>query len=58
MSYKYIFLITIEDHILPLYRSLQKYGAEKVEIHIFETDHSFKNVRDDLTTKIISWLRK
>ena len=49
--------ITIEGHILPLYRSLQKQGAEKLKIHIFETDHSLKNVRDALTSKIISWLR-
>ena len=50
--------ITIEDHILPLYRALQKQEAMNLEIYIFNTDHSFKNVRDELRLKIISWLKK
>ena len=51
-------VISIEDHVLPLYRSLQKQGAEKTEIYIFDTDHSFKNVRATLRKKIISWLKQ
>jgi len=50
--------IMLEDHILPLYRSLQESGATEVEIQVFETDHSFKNVRSELTAKIFSWLKK
>jgi len=48
----------IEYHLLPLFRALQKYGAKQLEIEIFVTDHSFKNVRDKLTQRIISWLKR
>ena len=48
---------SIEDHILPLYRSLQKHKAENLEIHVFETDHSFNNVKAVLISKIINWLK-
>ena len=50
-------VITVEDHVLPLYRSLQQHGAEKIDIYVFDTDHSFNNVRDELRLKIISWLK-
>jgi len=66
LSCKDIFLIggwrdqtnDIEHHILPLLRALQKHGAKQVQIEIFDTDHSFSNVRDQLTEKIILWLKK
>jgi pimeloyl-ACP methyl ester carboxylesterase len=48
----------IEYHLLPLFRALQKYGAKQLEIEIFSSDHSFKNVRDKLTQRIISWMKK
>lgn len=48
---------TIEHHILPLFRALQKHGAKQVQIETFDTDHSFGNVRDKLAEKIISWLK-
>jgi dienelactone hydrolase len=49
---------TIEHHILPLVRALQSNGAEKVQIEIFDADHSFTNVRSQLADKIVSWLRR
>lgn len=49
---------TIEHHILPLFRALQKHGAKQVQIETFDTDHSFGNVRDKLAEKIISWLKR
>jgi pimeloyl-ACP methyl ester carboxylesterase len=66
LSYKDILLIggwsdqanTIEHHILPLYRALQIYGAKQLEIEVFSTDHSFKNVRDQLTQRILAWLKR
>ena len=51
-------VVTVEDHVLPLYRSLQKQGAESTEIYVFDTDHSFENVREALRSKIILWLKK
>ena len=49
---------TIEHHILPLYTALQRHGAKQVEIEIFDTDHSFTNVRSQLADRIVFWLRK
>jgi DNA-binding LacI/PurR family transcriptional regulator len=49
---------TIEHHVLPLYRALQRHGAAQVQIEIFDTDHSFTNVRSELADRIVSWLRR
>jgi dipeptidyl aminopeptidase/acylaminoacyl peptidase len=49
---------TIEHHILPLFRALQRHGAKQVQIEIFDTDHSFINVRSQLANRIISWLKR
>jgi hypothetical protein len=38
----------IEHHILPLFRALQRHGANQVRIEIFDSDHSFTNVRNHL----------
>jgi len=48
---------TAEHHILPLYRALQRHEAKQVQIEIFDTDHSFANLRNQLADRIISWLR-
>jgi len=66
LSHKDILLIsgwndqanTLERHILPLFRALQRHGAKQLEIEVFSTDHSFKNVRDGLTQRILSWLKR
>jgi pimeloyl-ACP methyl ester carboxylesterase len=66
LSCKDIFLIggwrdqtnDIEHHILPLFRALQRHEAKQVQIEIFDTDHSFANVRSQLANKIISWLNR
>jgi dienelactone hydrolase len=48
---------TIEHHILPLYRALQRHGAKHLQIEIFDTDHSFSNARNQLADRTVSWLR-
>jgi len=66
LSYKNILIIggwrdqenAIEHHILPLFRALQKHGAKQVQIEIFDTDHSFTNVKSQLADRIVSWLRE
>jgi dipeptidyl aminopeptidase/acylaminoacyl peptidase len=50
--------VTIEDHILPLYRALQKQKTANLEIHILNDDHELRNVRFDIISKIILWLKK
>jgi dipeptidyl aminopeptidase/acylaminoacyl peptidase len=47
----------IEHHILPFIRALQRHGANQVQIEIFDSDHSFTNVRSQLADRIVSWLR-
>jgi len=47
----------VEHHILPLIRALQRHGAKQVHIEIFDTDHSFTDVRSQLADRIVSWLR-
>jgi dipeptidyl aminopeptidase/acylaminoacyl peptidase len=49
---------TIEHHILPLVRALQRHEAKQMQIEILDTDHSFANVRRQLAVRIISWLRR
>lgn len=49
---------TLEGHVLPLYRALQKNDAKNLEIEMFNDNHSFKSVRDALADKIISWIKK
>jgi len=48
----------IEHHILPLYRALQRHGAKQVQIETFDADHSFANVKSQLATRIVSWLKR
>jgi pimeloyl-ACP methyl ester carboxylesterase len=47
---------TIDHHILPLYRALQKENAAGVKITALQTDHSFKNVRAELGAIIVDWV--
>ena len=49
--------VTIENHILPLYRTLQKENVEKVQLVAFQDNHAFKKVRFELTDVIINWIR-
>jgi len=66
LSYKDILIIggwrdqenTIEHHILPLFRALQRHGAKEVQIEIFDTDHSFTNVKSQVADRIVSWLKR
>ena len=48
---------TVEAYVLPLYRSLQNNGAKNVKIVVYDTNHSFRNVRDLLANEIISWIK-
>ena len=48
--------ITIENHLLPLYRVLRNESAQNVECIVYHTDHSLKNVREKLAEDIIEWL--
>lgn len=48
----------VEEFIIPLYRRLQELNAESIKIDVFNTDHSFRNVREELTETIHNWIKK
>ena len=50
----------LENYILPLYRALQKNGAENLEIEMFNDNHYFMDPkeRERLTITIISWIKR
>lgn len=49
--------IVLEEHILPLYRKLQTLKAENVKIQVFDTNHGFGNVREELADTIEKWIK-
>lgn len=50
--------IKVEDHLLPLYRCLQESGIKRLNINIFESDHSFESVNDNLKNLILNWIKE
>jgi hypothetical protein len=48
---------TIERFILPFYRALQNHAARKLNIEVYDTDHSFLGFEDQLARRITSWIR-
>lgn len=50
--------VTIENHLLPLYRALKKENSQNVKFIAYQTDHSFLKVREKLAEDIIKWIIK
>jgi dipeptidyl aminopeptidase/acylaminoacyl peptidase len=48
----------VEDHLVPFYRELKKAGVEDVEIIMYHADHSFRNVRMQLSADIFDWIKE
>jgi uncharacterized protein len=48
----------IEENCLPLYRQLKQLQSEKVDIKVFDTNHSFSNVKNDLIKAIVDWTKE
>ncbi len=49
--------ITIDQFLLPLYRALKKAVATKIRFVTLHTDHSFRNVREELATELVRWMQ-
>jgi pimeloyl-ACP methyl ester carboxylesterase len=49
---------TVDQFMLPLYRSLKNAGAEDVTFLVYHDDHGFGQVRDRLAADIIAWLER
>lgn len=50
--------VVLEEHILPLYRKLQELKAENLKIQVFDTDHGFGNVKEELVETIATWIKE
>jgi dienelactone hydrolase len=50
--------VTIDNHLLPLYRALRKENGRNVEFIAYQSDHSFSNVREKLAEDIVEWIMK
>jgi dipeptidyl aminopeptidase/acylaminoacyl peptidase len=49
--------VTVENFVVPFYRALKSANATNVRIIAFPTNHSFRNVRDDLASEVIRWVQ-
>lgn len=47
---------TLEGHVLPLIRALQKEEADNVDKVILDTNHSFEDKKTELARAIVGWL--
>jgi uncharacterized protein len=50
-------LATVEQFMLPLYRSLQNEKAMRVRITAFQDGHYFRNTREEVAKTVIDWIR-
>lgn len=48
--------ITLENHLLPLYRALVAAGARRVELTAVRDDDSFQQSREELAHIIVRWI--
>ena len=46
----------VEDFLIPLYRRLKELGAPSIDIEVYQTDHSFRNVREEMSDRIFIWI--
>ncbi len=49
--------VSIDQVLLPFYRALKKAGANKIRFVALQTDHSFRNVREELATELVHWMQ-
>jgi dipeptidyl aminopeptidase/acylaminoacyl peptidase len=50
-------MVTMENHMLPLYRELQNKGAENVKFVVIQDDHSFRKSREKVSNIILNWIK-
>jgi len=50
-------MVTMESHMLPLYRALQREGSQSVKFVVFQDDHSFRKSRGRIAETILHWIR-
>jgi len=50
--------VTMDEYMLPLYRSLREVGAEDVTFQVYHDNHGFGQVRERLANDVRSWVRQ
>lgn len=50
--------VSLEKMVLPLYRSLKRNKNMKLKCNVYQTDHSYSNVRSKLIDDIIKWIKR
>lgn len=48
---------SLDDHLIPFYRSLIEYGNQRVHIEALNTDHEFSNHKSQLVKLIVDWIK-
>ena len=48
--------VKIDNHLLPLYRTLRSEGARQVSMLAFQDGHGFEKVREELAGAILEWM--
>ncbi len=48
--------VKVDNHILPLYRTLQRAGCTSVSIQVLATDHAFTDHRQRLLKVVLDWI--
>ncbi len=46
----------MEDHLIPLYRALKRYGANDVHVAAFQDNHLFQKSNDQIAIELIDWI--
>lgn len=49
--------VSFEEYILPIYHALKKNKDQKVKFKVYQTNHSYKNVSQELLKDIINWIK-
>jgi hypothetical protein len=49
---------TVDDFMLPLYRSLRNAGAEDVTFLVYHDGHGFGKVRDRIEKDVLTWINR
>lgn len=49
--------VALERHILPFYRIQKQLHATDTRLITFQTDHQFRNVRQELAAALLTWLQ-
>lgn len=50
-------MVTMENHMLPLYRELKRNGARNVNFVVIQDDHSFRKSREKVSNIILDWIK-